>query len=340
MATPLGVFDHDLFSRYKAEPEGPLKRRLHDQLVRQNTPLVRVLVSQMVGTSAPAKRKSAAANMGGKGDFEKIEPDDAMQLGLIALARALQTFDPSKGKIAYFTAQWLRHEMQKFCTFQMFLARAPSGKANLRPRVGLVGLPTEGEERVSQEEHAFFAGEARLEDILASDTPQGGDKLTRSAVDGWQDVLDDEGLAENPEFRRAAEAFQETGVWPAELASLEALQTKMAAGRLERLVTPEPAPKIIYSIPTPVVILTPFERFVLKRCVVTSSGRADEFDVWNRYRIDCRHADEPEGSRVQFVSALQARWPVRQTTKREGGKHIRALAGLRVRRAGETAVYR
>ena len=297
----IGVWDQALHDRYRAA-EGPLKRRLQGELMKQNEPLARTILAQLLGKSSGIGkgRKSAAANMGGRMDFERIEDDDAWQYALIGLAQAIEKFNPAKGKISFQIALWVRNYLQKYIIgsagVSLDLARAPDKKAHLRPKVGLVGLPPEDEERTTAEERAFFGGTARYEDMLESEHVAKGDRLTESRVENWEDLLDAEDLADCPEFVAAAKRFQDTGEWPEELATLEAWRNRIQAPAVV-----VPVRKII-SIPR-----TPEELFILDLCVVTKSGRGPRHVLGPMYEQWAAERGYRQPSRQSLYSHLRGK---------------------------------
>ena len=130
----VGKWDPELFARYRAAT-GARRRLLADQLIRENEPLIIVLVDQLCGRGTSARKKK----LGGCGGFFAIEFDDAMQAGRLAMAKALDQFDPSKGRIAYYLLQKIRYELQRVETFDLHLARVPRGREGERVGVDLVG---------------------------------------------------------------------------------------------------------------------------------------------------------------------------------------------------------
>lgn len=322
-----GEFDAELFARYKAAPEGPLKRRIHDQLVRQNEPLARVILAQMMGRAQPkGKRRSAAANMGGRLDFDRIEPEDAHQFALIALSIALKKLDLSRGKLAWQLALWLRNELQHYVTgsagISLDLARAPQTKAHLRPNVGLVGLPAEDEERSTAEERAYFGGEARYDDILESENPPKAERLTRTSVENWEEALNEEDLAGDHDFLDAAAEFRDTGVMPDRLSSL----ATFLASKPVPPVAIVPAVQVVaveYSIPR-----TPLECFLAAKCTLAPNGHVPRGELGNQFESFCAEAGFDAMPRASLYSELGARG-VRSGWMWWSGASARALIGLR-----------
>lgn len=91
MVTPnRGTWSPELFARYRAAT-GALRRLLANQLLTQNEPLIKTMVAQCTGR-APGRR------MGGLIGAELFEWDDAMQVGRIAFAKAIEDYKPEKAK--------------------------------------------------------------------------------------------------------------------------------------------------------------------------------------------------------------------------------------------------
>lgn len=71
--------------------------------------------------------------------FGAIDFEDAMQVARVAFAKALDAYDPAKGKISYFLLLKIRYELQKLEIFETHIMRAPKFKASERSDVSLVG---------------------------------------------------------------------------------------------------------------------------------------------------------------------------------------------------------
>src|ERR1700678_723509 len=117
-ATPgeWGQWDRDghnaLFDKYRAAAEGVRvlgrdgtykwvggahRRRLADQLIQANRPLIKTLVAQVRGRTLPGRPVRTAMRLIGA---ELLEWDEAMNLGRYAFSKAIDTFDPAQGKIS------------------------------------------------------------------------------------------------------------------------------------------------------------------------------------------------------------------------------------------------
>lgn len=318
LAVTVGVFDEALHAEYKALPPGLRKSRIGSRLVLENEPLIKTLVAQITGRAEPTtRRKSLAARIGGRGGFEDIEPEDAMQLGRVAFLHALDGFDPRKGRLAGYVVLWLRHEMQRSVTFELHLARAPAGKSEQRPRVGLVGLPSENEERASSDERGYFGSTNRHEDMLESTTPPGGEKLGKVAAGvDWEDAL----AHLRPED---VARWDETGEWPE---SLEAW-----AGPSK--------PTIVYSIPRPHwEVFAACELTFAPAARVLRSAVGDAFERWcgdrgvtpdsRAYLYDRLGERGARETRVWIGSPRRGLSGVRATMKTAAPKRARTRAPL------------
>lgn len=98
--------DPALFQRYKATGDA----RLAGELLAENIALVTLLTAQLCGwkETGNARRRSLAVLPAAY----LLSHEEAMQCGRIGFARALQSFDPTKGKIAHYTALWIRATLQ------------------------------------------------------------------------------------------------------------------------------------------------------------------------------------------------------------------------------------
>ena len=291
-------------------PAGAQKSRLGSRLVEDNLPLVKTLLAQMTGKAEPVKgRRPLAARMGGCAGFDELEPEDALQLGRIALAHALELYDASKGRLAGYVALWLRNELRRNGMATLHLIRAPEGKQGQRPKVGLVGLPNaESEDRAGADELGYYPSSARHEDLLPSPTSGGGDRLgvVADGVD-WRDAIEDVTLEQVAEWDR-------TGAWPS---SVERWAESMR-------------PPVAYSIPSApaLVVLSVWDMF-LARCRFAPHARAPERETWEVYARLCGESNESALPRRAFVAALGGR--VRRTTVWLRGTAERGLAGLGLR---------
>jgi sigma-70-like protein len=132
----VGKWDQELFDQFKAAPAGPRKRFLLDKLLKQNLPLVKILVSQLAGVTdekTPVVRRRTAARS--KVPYaDECQWEDLLQAGLCGMATALERFDPSKGKIAGYARWQILYQMQKLTKTHHFV-HTPDDKWDQRPGV-------------------------------------------------------------------------------------------------------------------------------------------------------------------------------------------------------------
>ena len=179
----VGKWDPELFARYRAAT-GAKRRLLGSQLIKENEPLLIVLVDQLRGVGTGARKKK----LGGCGGFFAIEFDDAMQAARIAMAKALDQFDPSKGKIAFYVLNKIRYEMQRIETFDLHLARVPRGRESERAGVDLVG------ESLAME----MLATGDLGGVVDTDTVTPEDVARWEETGEWPESLDDHVRATTP----------------------------------------------------------------------------------------------------------------------------------------------
>lgn len=141
-----------LLEEWRSLPDGTRKRGILNQLVWENEPLVKVIVDQLCGRGT-TKRKLSKMPGNGAVDFAKIPWDDAYQAGLIALVKALTSYDPSKGGIAGHLRWSCLYQLQCICQ-RDGLTRAPRGCEHEAPSVDLVGEQRELDECSSGHESA------------------------------------------------------------------------------------------------------------------------------------------------------------------------------------------
>jgi len=121
-----GTFDPVLFRTYRALEPGPEKRKLLGQLVYENEPLVKVLLDQVIGRGPARKNDLKLPGSGLKG-LRDVDWDDAYQCALMALVKAMDCYDPDKGKLSGFVKWKILYEIQ--CLVQREgLSRVPRGK--------------------------------------------------------------------------------------------------------------------------------------------------------------------------------------------------------------------
>lgn len=141
--SPVGKWNPELFARYRAAKPGPVRRALLNELLRINAPLVKTLVDQLCGRGE-VKRK--AVKLGGCQGFRDIPWDDAYQAGCIAFMKAMDRFNPAKGKLPFYLLMKIRYELQVIVSNELRLARVPRGHEADAVTVDLVGEQRELDE--------------------------------------------------------------------------------------------------------------------------------------------------------------------------------------------------
>ena len=201
-----GEWDPTMFEAYRAAT-GERRRIIANRIILDNTPLLKLLCEQFQGTAKykPGQKVPKAAKMGGRGGFDQIPWDDAMQACRIALLKALDQYDPikAKGRIALYLAFKIRYEMQ--CVVRnLYTISARRGQHLERPDVVLMD------------------DDAEI-DRLAGGT---GDILT----------LPDGMSAED------LESWETSGNWPEEMSTVEGVQEVRAPAILPASLLPPPPP--------------------------------------------------------------------------------------------------
>lgn len=133
-----GKLDQGLCASMQAAA-GPRRRLLLSRLLVQNEGLTVQLTSQLCGRAVDARRsRGRAPGKGTVAGAEQLDWDDALQAGRDGMAKALEQFDPSKGKTVSAFAKWkIFYELQK-AVARNHLAHVPDGKEDQRPAVDLV----------------------------------------------------------------------------------------------------------------------------------------------------------------------------------------------------------
>jgi hypothetical protein len=124
----VGQWDPELFARFrKASPIGALKKladakprrpmsaltsALLNELTRINEPLIKVLVAQLGGREPSAHAAATMRNSMRLPGAESLEWDEALNIGRFAFCKAIDVFDPTKGKISMFLKWKLFYELQ------------------------------------------------------------------------------------------------------------------------------------------------------------------------------------------------------------------------------------
>lgn len=109
----IGAWSAETFAAYRAAPEGPRKRMLANVLYRENEPLVKTLVAQMIGAGEgrPGRRIPAALRRIHRSELVESW-EDAMGIAGIAFAKFLRDYDPGQGKISFFLGMKIKYELQ------------------------------------------------------------------------------------------------------------------------------------------------------------------------------------------------------------------------------------
>lgn len=122
----IGRWSDELFASYRAA-KGPRRAHFLGLLVRVNEPLAKTILDQLRGGE---DKKGRHRYFGGCDGFRELQWEDAYQVALIALTRALERFDPRKGRFSSYVKLWMRAELQRY-TFgggdERSLVRVPRG---------------------------------------------------------------------------------------------------------------------------------------------------------------------------------------------------------------------
>src|SRR6185312_3599154 len=109
----VGAWSAETFAAYRAAPDGPRKRLLADRLYRENEPLVKTLVAQMLGQGEKRPGQRIPAALRRLHRAELVESwEDAMGVAGIAFTKALRDYDPEAGKISFFLGMKIKYELQ------------------------------------------------------------------------------------------------------------------------------------------------------------------------------------------------------------------------------------
>jgi hypothetical protein len=111
----IGKWDEPLFQSFR-RAKGKKRRALLSELLKVNTPLIKLIVSQIAGVgdekTAPGGRIRRSSRMRVPG-ADQVPWDDLMQAGLHGMAHALGKFDPTKGKISGYFRWWALTNIQR-----------------------------------------------------------------------------------------------------------------------------------------------------------------------------------------------------------------------------------
>lgn len=135
-----GKWDPELFATYRASEPGPHRRAILDRLLFENEPLLKTLTDQLCGHGAPKRNdlKLPGSTLSGLKD---LDWDDAMQAARMAFLKAMDQFNPEKGKLSGYLKWKILYELQ--CLVQRDgLTYVPRGREAETISVELVGDQT------------------------------------------------------------------------------------------------------------------------------------------------------------------------------------------------------
>ena len=139
---PVGTWDAALFARYRDAQSPPAKRVLANLLLRQNEPLIKTICSQMTGRGEDGEnqrsKRATAATKFCCADFRALEWEDAYQGCMLGFLKALDGFNPEKGKFAFYFTFCARYQLQKIAAGGLHLIRTPHKKEAERPDVVVI----------------------------------------------------------------------------------------------------------------------------------------------------------------------------------------------------------
>jgi hypothetical protein len=303
----------DQFESYRSLPPGPAKRRMASQLLRGNEALIQHTIDSLCGRKPLRLRKPFAGCQG----FDKLDPDDAMQAGRLAFAKALDQFDPAKvpgGRgmkgFPYYLLSKARNELHNIETWGHHLLHVPEAHvAEFRSQrqVTLFGAFRALE---SGDEHQATTDAGAVQSF--SDEPYSLDFL---AVDGDIRGTDDFTVED-------VERWQESGEWPEDIETWRAERAQ-----LEDDGDGDPEPE-----PTPEDTRTALERFLDEELRFRSTARSAREPVLGSWRRFGARTGAYAAEHLLRV-ALSAHG-VRPTTVRAPGcaKTVAGFAGVELSR--------
>ena len=203
----------DIFASYKALPPGPRKLAMASRIIRANEALVQSTCDMLCGRRAQVGLRRPLRGCIG---LERIDPDDAMQAGRIAFAKALDQYEPSKGKFPAYLMQKAIYELQRCERYG---------------GVHLLHVP-ENHIHSHQRDIALFGAFRDLDSGDEAESTDGGNTLKDWTLTTAGDLVDVD------DFTPAdVQRWDETKEWPEDLESWKA--TKAAE---EAATEPEPTP--------------------------------------------------------------------------------------------------
>lgn len=105
-----GVLDVELLAQYR-KAKGEKRRAIGGRLFQENLGLVKLLLDQVLGRGAAQARSVRLPGAGTKG-FRELEWDEAFAAASIAFLKALDQFDPARGKISSYLKFKIIYELQ------------------------------------------------------------------------------------------------------------------------------------------------------------------------------------------------------------------------------------
>lgn len=289
----IGKWSESLFLEYKAAKEGPRKRFLLNQLVLTNMPLAKVIVDQLCGRGTSTRR--GFGTLGGLTGARDLDWSDSLQAGLLALTKAIEQFDPSKGKISSYLRLKCRHELQRLIYYGGQLVRTPRG-------TGVAEIPV------------ALIGEEQTLDLMSG---SGGDEALsrRQAAQNLSavgvSVEDVERWEETGELSEAALAYRERAMSDAREEQAKAPRAPASPPRIDRS--------------------NPVESYLELACVFATHARYPKGLIATDFEVRCRAEGVPAMGRDDFYAQLASHGRTRETRMRWGGRPVRALAGVRLR---------
>jgi hypothetical protein len=110
----IGQWDAGLFIDFH-KSKGERRRLLADRLIQQNEPLIKILVAQLLGIDRDqTKRRGLKVRSSRVYNREMLTDwDEALNAGRLGFYKALEAFDPSRGKISGYARNKIEYELQK-----------------------------------------------------------------------------------------------------------------------------------------------------------------------------------------------------------------------------------
>lgn len=109
----IGQWDPEAFQQWKAAPSGASKELIANRLYRENEPLVKTLVAQMLGQGERRAAHKVPAALRRIHRAEVVESwEDAMGVAGVAFTKFLRDYDPEQGRISFFLGMKIKYELQ------------------------------------------------------------------------------------------------------------------------------------------------------------------------------------------------------------------------------------